>query len=483
MTFDWIISKKPAAYKVALVAGRHMYDSKRGTYRAQGFFEAAHALGIAIIVLDEEGHWLQGDTYAHLRHDFVPVKLSETEGLSERLVKAVASRDIDGLVTFTDEYVLATAAAAEKLGLPTEPLNAIQLAIHKHEMRQVVNNTGIQTLYLSNASQIKQHAKSVAAFRYPLILKPSCGRSSAGVVKVNNEVDMRAALNALDRNSLVEDGILIEQFIDGPELDCNFVLRDGKVLFLEVTDDLPCAGDANDATPNDDFFETVMISNSGLPTKELQMVETSLQDSLAKLGLSWGVFHAEARVQNSSMEYRDTESNGVLDLAVRKAGPLDYDTQASDAFLIEVNVRPPGVGGAWAAMYSYGVDYNALQLLRAVEDRQRYDALSQAFAFPRTSGGGGGAQYWMAQCMIPVHRDNIRVPGDFFARLYNEVPDIQQYVSKAELHAKPGSIVSKSGGVGLIAYLLLHSRTSRRHVLNMYHEVTSAARRVLDLNQ
>lgn len=35
-------------------------------------------------------------------------------------------RDIDGIVTFTDEFVIATAEAAEILGLPTEPLQVMQ---------------------------------------------------------------------------------------------------------------------------------------------------------------------------------------------------------------------------------------------------------------------------------------------------------------------------------------------------------------------
>jgi hypothetical protein len=34
LSFDWILPPKPAAYKVALVAVRHRYES--GRYRAQG---------------------------------------------------------------------------------------------------------------------------------------------------------------------------------------------------------------------------------------------------------------------------------------------------------------------------------------------------------------------------------------------------------------------------------------------------------------
>jgi hypothetical protein len=44
-------------------------------------------------------------------------------------------RGLDGIVTFTDQYVEATAEAAEILNLPTDPSLAMVQAHRKHEMR------------------------------------------------------------------------------------------------------------------------------------------------------------------------------------------------------------------------------------------------------------------------------------------------------------------------------------------------------------
>lgn len=475
LSFNWILPRKPASYKVALVAGRHRYEG--GTYRAEGFLDAARALGIAITILDEPGHWLEGGKYAHLRDDFVAVNLSFDGGLVQRITDAVKGRDIDGIITFTDEYVLTTGEVAEALGLPAEPLHAMQQALHKDELRKVVNNTNIQAFLLQHAAQLDglAFANNLAALQYPLIVKPAYGRASAGVKKVTDESSLREAVRLLTADGLDKEGILLETFVDGPELDCNFVLCDGEVLFLELTDDLPSAGDANDATLADNFFETAMISNSGLPASEQQAVRDSLQRSLRKLGLGWGVFHVEARMHNSSMRFTDS-GDGIQELVFKDAPPL----AEPDAFLIEVNVRPPGIGASFSTLYTYGIDYNALHLLRAVEDRERFVALSQGFRFPASAGGGGGAQYWAAHALIPVHRENILVPGDFVERVYDRVPDIVPYVSKAELHAKPGTMVSPSGGVGLMAYFLLFSRVGRGNLLEMYHRVAEASTAVLD---
>jgi hypothetical protein len=83
-----------------------------------------------------------------------------------------------------------------------------------------------------------------------------------------------------------------------------------------------------------------------------------------------------------------------------------------------------------------------------VEDRSRFVALSQGFRFPASAGGGGGAQYWAANCMIPVDRNEIRVPVDFMERLYARVPEIVPFVSQAELHVEAGRVASLSGGLG-----------------------------------
>ncbi|KAE9363951.1 glutathione synthetase ATP-binding domain-like protein [Stipitochalara longipes BDJ] len=482
LSFDWVLPTKPTARQVAVVSGRPMCDPKQGMYGSQGFFEAAQALGISLIVIDEPGHWLEGEKYAHLRDEFIAMDMLNFEALPKRLAEVLEGRPIDGIVTFTDEYVEITAEAAETLGLPTEPAGPMQQAHYKHEMRALINQTNIQVVRLDSVEQLDDpaFAETYRTLQYPLVIKPCRGRLSLGVKKVTDEASMRQAARMLAEDGLTEHGILLETYIDGPELDANFVLWDGKVLFVEVCDNFPCLGDASGATLADNFAETVLISNSGLPSEEAEIFSSSLHQNLLQLGFRSGVFHVEGRMRNSSMQYQDVQGDGILDLVVRSSDG-DTSTPPPEAFLIEVNVRPPGTGGTWATLFTYGVDMGALQFLRAIDDHERFEALSKPFAFPRASpGGGGGAQYWTAHSMIPVHREKIHVPHDFFEKVYQILPGIIPYVTRAELYAKPGTVVSPSGGIGWIGYFLLYSRTSRRHVLEMYHLVAEASKKVLD---
>ncbi|EFR02828.1 hypothetical protein MGYG_05828 [Nannizzia gypsea CBS 118893] len=472
LSFNWVLPTKPTVRKVALVGGRPMFDLQRGSFGHQGTFEAALALSILIDVVDRPGHWLEGEAHSHLRNDFVPVDMTNDAELPSRIAEALKGRGIHAIVTFSDEVVIATAKAAELLGLPTEPAQEILRAHNKYETRKLLdsNNTQTQTLQLDSAAQLTDPsvAKKLANMQYPLVVKPCRDGASRGVRKVNSYTSACQVVQQLEKSGFSKYGILLETYIDGPEVDANFVLWDGEVLFCEISDGLPCQADATDATTSDNFAETIVLLPSKLDQKEIQLIQSSLHQSLLKLGFRSGVFHVEARVQNSSMRYKETD--GILDLA-DAADSAITESKPVDVFLLEVNVRPPGLQSVFATTYTYGVDFYGLQFLRALEDRERSMALSKPFTCH--------AQYWCAIVMIPIHRENIIVPDDLCDRVIEHLPEITRYLSRAE-RITCAKVVSPVGGTGFIGYFLLYSRTSRRHLLEMSDRVRVISQKILD---
>lgn len=469
LSFDWILAEKPAAKTVAVVGGRPMFDTKNMSWGSRGPFEAAKALDMSVIVLDAAGHFMEGGKYAQLRDDFIAVDMTINDGLPARLADAVRTRGIDGILTFSDEYVIVTAQAADILGLATEPTEAVLGAHYKDKTRELLANANFGTIKLDNSAQAtdKEVLDRIRQLEYPLIVKPCRGAASRGVKKVQDEQALLESINNMERAGLAKYGILIEPYIDGPEVDANFVLWDEKVLFVELTDDFPCAADAAEATAADDFRETIMLCPTALSESEQESIKTSLGESLVKMGFRSGVYHVEARVQHSSKDY--TVTDGVFDLVNRA-------TQASTAqprvFLIEVNVRPPGLDCAYSTLYTCGVDLCALHLLRAVQDGQRFKVLSKPFACH--------AQYWCGNCQIPVDRQEIVVPEDFCQKLLLRAPEVAPFVSRTEMFKHPGTVVSPVHGVEFLAYFLVYSRESRRHVLQMYQRLLDVAKMELD---
>ncbi|GAB0139174.1 hypothetical protein EsDP_00007387 [Epichloe bromicola] len=468
LSFNWLISKKPVAKTVAVVGGRPMFDTKNMSWGSRGPFEAAHALDMSVVVIDYAGHFMDGEKYAHLRDSFIAVDMTNDAELPSRLADAVKERNIDAIVTFSDEYVIVTAQAAAVLGLATEPVDAVLRAHYKDKTREIFSNTSFPTLRLDNAAQATESKvlQKIRDLNFPLIVKPCRGGASRGVKKVQNEISLQQALQSMEKSGLAKHGILIEPYVDGPEVDANFVILDGEVLFVELTDDFPCSADAAEATVADDFRETIMVCPTALGHEEREAIKSSLGESLVRMGFRSGVFHVEARVQNSSKAYR--REDGVFDLQDAETTPPG----SASVFLIEVNARPPGLDCAFSTSYTCGVDLCALHLLRAVEDYTRYQAIAQPFQCY--------AQYWCGNCQIPVDREEIVVPEDFCQKILERVPGIAPFVSRAEMFKHPGTVVSPVHGVEFLAYFLLFSRKSRKQVLEMYERLLEVARDVLD---
>ncbi|KAL7928022.1 hypothetical protein V8C35DRAFT_319174 [Trichoderma chlorosporum] len=235
---------------------------------------------------------------------------------------------------------------------------------------------------------------SERAQNYPLMVKPCLGRGSECVSKVTNDEELVAAVQkASARHLATPQGrvdVVVEPYIDGPEVDANFVLLNREIIFDEIIDDFPKHGDIDNNQANN-FLETSVMIPTALPEREKRLIRTSIHQSILRQGFLTGVFHCEARLQHSSMEYG--VNNGPLCLQHR----LDNEnTSSARVFLLEINARPPGYLESVAVRFAYGVDYYALQMLRAVDDLQRFEALAKPFA--------SGPQYFL---MITIIQDSV----------------------------------------------------------------------------
>lgn len=471
LSFDWVLPTPPSERKVAMVGGRSMFDAKNKGFCYRGAYEAAEALGISVVVVDRPGYWLQDEAYSQLRSDFVSIDMIIDEGLPSRIADAVKDLEIDGIDSFADELVGATAQAAERLGLPTDPVSAYMRALDKHETSKLFNTT-IQILLLDNAGLLDDPSMlpQLESLRYPLIIKPCRGGGSRGVMKANSWASLRQAARQVEDWGYSKQGILIETYVDGPEVDANFALWEGEILFFEICDDFPCDADAEDATTSDTFAEDNMVMPSRLPREERDLVRSSLHNSLLQLGFRSGVFHVEARIQNSTMRYQDT--NGIVDL--ESADGISEgagNRRQPEVFLVEVNPRPADFDNIYGIAYTYGVDFNSLHWLRALDDGARFTALCHPFTC--------GTQYYSCILVIPIHRENVFVPENYCTEILRRLPEVAPYVSGTECFTA-GKRVSPVGGAGHIGSFLVYSKKSRRNLLEMCMYIKKVFRDILD---
>jgi len=233
------------------------------------------------------------------------------------------------------------------------------------------------------------------------------------------------------------------------------VLCDGELILFEVSDDFPKSADANGQGDVKTFIELANALPSKLPESELEVLRSSLHQSLLRMGFRDGFYHLEARVENSTMEYATV--NAVLDLVERTSPPKT----APASWLIEVNPRPPGIQASEAVRHTYGVDYFGLALLFALEDRDRVRQLSHTFA--------SGPQYWCEMVFIPTEKGGVYESGDICKGLFAKRPDLCDHVSGSFCFLKKGDKVhDPSTGVNSwVGYFNVFSRESREDLLRI----------------
>ena len=449
MNYPWYLSEEIRPRRLVIVEGGFNPAFRRDVFRA------AKGFGISLIILDRPNHWLQSDTYAHLREQFVEVNLNVDEQLAERIAAALRSVDgkIDGITTYSDKFLEATARAAEMLNLPTEPPNSFRQCLRKDETR-ISSNVGAPACLLSSIGEIQtwldEHGLSS-----PVIVKPVQGAGSVGVCLAKDGDSLIRHASSLFATG--HESILIEPFVTGPEVDANFVILDGHVLFCEINDDFPKSAECEFFNHPSSFVETMNVYPSKLPTEEQKLLQTTLHQFLLQTGFKNGVFHLEARVQSSSMEYRVSEA-GLLDLVPKEQ--RDCDGNSASVYLIEANARPPGCRVTAASTHTFGVDYYALQMLFAIGDFDRVRAMSSPFT--------DRAQYWSVLSQIPVPRGGTMKSGDPLEALRRDKPQLATHIAEYNGLIKKGQAIPdpvKGGRHLWVATALLFTRESREHAL------------------
>ncbi|KAL8870908.1 MAG: hypothetical protein Q9174_003150 [Haloplaca sp. 1 TL-2023] len=449
LSFPWLVKNPIVPKTVAYCDGRDRSSTLP-------VLTAAKALGIRMIVLDEPGHWLESLETSHLREVFVPTDLTVNDDLPMRIIQALESTglQVDGLTTNWEPYIIPVAEAAAFLGLPCERLSAYDICRDKYQQQVLSGNPAIQ---VTRDKPLEPLLNGETEF--PQVIKPSEGRNSEGVSKVNNQEDLVKAVDRIfntDYDHISDiNAINVEPYCDGPEIDANIVLQDGNALFVEIADDFPKAGDEDATGAAIVFKESAMVYPSGLPSVEQEMLKESLHQALIKFGFQNGVFHVEARVGDSTMEYR--VDDGTLDLRQRSNG---RNRQPSSS-LVEVKPRLAGLMCNRAAACTSGVNYEALYLLFAIGDKEGVAALSMPFL--------GGPQYCSNVVCIEPGRGGELVIGDSGQDLRVRCPELWENVSSYHcLFEKVQRVPDpRTDEVVWLVWFVVFSREGRERLLEL----------------
>jgi hypothetical protein len=378
LAFFWLIPERVREQRVCIVTPQVNITTTKPMW------ETAVALGIKVVVLSSGSWWAEGcGSSEQLRASFISMDLTPNCELPQRIVQAVKSypHQLDGIFTLTDDYLVSVAKAAEKLCLSTPGPAPFSIATNKYLTRKLLEPKSSAYFTVESLEDLETRLESDSPVNFPVISKPPFGRGSENVFKSGSVVELREAVFKTLASQKNPRCVLIEPYADGPELDANLVLRDGRLLYSEIVDDFPSPADLVGKSTGALFTETQTAVPSKLPKNEQDAVIQFMLATVQKMGFHTGIFHCEARVQSSSMVYAlvqgtSSRMSSIPDL--QPAAVLPANAKPS-VFLHEVNARIPGAMSSASTLISQGVDFFALQMLCAIADWPRYEALASPF--------------------------------------------------------------------------------------------------------
>jgi biotin carboxylase len=279
------------------------------TYRTHDFMTAASRLGVEVAVGSEHRPALASLMEGRqLRLDFQDVAAS-----TERIVAFAQSHPLAAVVALDDAGTLLAAAAAQALGLPHNPVAAVEATRDKARMREQFEAAGLLTPHFTTAD-IDENPQAIASrVRYPCVLKPLDLSGSQGVIKVDHvgafpsAFARVAAIVAACRHNGTRPAVLVEDFIPGEEVAVEALLRGGVLEVLAIFD-------KPDPLNGPFFEETIYVTPSRLAAEQQAAIHQTVARAAPALGLTDGPIHAELRLNEGGI--------WMLEVAARSIGGL-----------------------------------------------------------------------------------------------------------------------------------------------------------------
>jgi len=302
-----------------LVNGATIVFISAGLRGKRFILERAAELGVKSIVLDHPDSWSQQLVAEGIIAKFLPVDMTQS---SEQVFQQALAHikelgadgltgAVDGITTFIELSVPLVARLCEALGLPGFRPESVDAARDKHRTRACLADAGLPTprnFLIKSVADLEAAASKVG---FPAVLKPVSGAASLGVRKVESSAQLMNCYNevvtelsslvvssgalikgdgnsgAVDAKNMVDLTVLLEQYLDGCEVDVDVVMSDGEWHYAAVADNGPTL---------EPYFNETWAASPSLIDKDKQRELKDLAISSVKaLGFSCGVFHVECK--------------------------------------------------------------------------------------------------------------------------------------------------------------------------------------------
>jgi biotin carboxylase len=201
-----------------------------------------------------------------------------------------ARESIRGVLSWDEARILQAAKVAAELGLPGGDPDMVMRCRDKHLTREALAAAGVPQPGSVLVADLNQAAEVAERFGYPVVLKPRAMGGSLGVVRVDTPAELAARFEfardcAIPGSWRYDEGVLVEQYVAGPEISIDSAVHHGEVLPMFV---------ARKEIGYPPYFEEIghIVDAADPLLTDAQLISAQAAAHEA-LGFSDGITHAE----------------------------------------------------------------------------------------------------------------------------------------------------------------------------------------------
>lgn len=286
--------------------------------------ETAKKLGYYTIVCD----FLEDNPGQFVADKFYLVSTTD----KDKILDVAKKENIDGILAYASDPAAPTAAfVAEKLGLPGNPYNSVDILCNKDKFRNFLSENGFNTPFAKGYSNIDEaiHDISKGVFKFPLIVKPVDSSGSKGVSKILNGNEAQKHVEYAMSYSRSKR-IIVEEFVEkyGYQIAGDGLSIDGKLVFRYF------ANDHFDTRCKNPFVPIAASFPYNMPNSVQDKIHDTIQHLLTLLNMKTCTYNFDIRIDDKFNVY-------LMEVAPRDGG--NYIPQcikyATGIDLVEYSIR------------------------------------------------------------------------------------------------------------------------------------------------
>ena len=294
------------------------------------------ALDARLVIVDEPGHWSEALVEEGIAAAWLAAPIvGDPDQDARAVLDALAAADVrpDGVLTFWENSIDVCARVAAALGLPGNPVAAVDAARSKVRTRELSAELGLPTPRARRVRSLDELFAAAPYVGFPAVVKPEFGASAMGCVRVD-ALEGLPSIYSLVRSVVTPeyDGIfrtgndlLVEEYLDGVEFDVDLVMHRGQCVFSSVSQNWP--------TAEPSFQEAGLHCPPDHDRKAVARVVDLCVSTARAFGLHRGVLHIEAKATSRGPR--------IVEVNARMGGGRihEYVHQVWDVDLVEAQLR------------------------------------------------------------------------------------------------------------------------------------------------